>query len=116
MAIELLQMNTQEFLRFINKFPHLGDITVMDHDDVEGNVQDLRVGDVCLFYDYCTDDCSKAELNEFYEWMSPNDYRNKLSVFDIINQFMDEQGYEEIETVDGSGNGLHYGVIQYRKA
>jgi hypothetical protein len=115
MAIELLEMTTAEFLDFINKYPHLGGITVMEHDDVSSSVDDLRVGDVCLYYDYCTDDCDRDEESAFCEWAFGSDVHD-FGVLGVIDQFMANQGYKEVDTVDGSGGGLHYGIVQYRKA
>ena len=114
MAIELLEMTTSEFLNFVNKYPQLGDITVMEHEDVSGSVDDLRVGDVCLFYDYCTDDLNIDESNEFHNWAWGKDV-NDDGVLGVIDEFMANQGYKEVDTVDGSGGGLCYGIIQYRK-
>ena len=114
MAIELLEMTTSEFLNFINKYPQLGGITVMNHEDCVGSVDNLRIDDVCLYYDYCTDDLDIDESNAFCNWAWGNNV-NDDGVLGVIDQFMANQGYKEVDTIDGSGGGLHYGIIQYRK-
>lgn len=114
MSTELLSMTTDEFLNFINKFPQLGGISVLDHESAEGCHEDVRVGDVCIYYDYCTDDVRNTkEEDQFCEWVFNYERTGMLG---LIREFMADQGYEEIDEHDGSGNGLYYGSIQYRKA
>lgn len=113
MSTELLNMTTDEFLTFINKYPHLGGISVLDHESAEGTHEDLRVGDVCIYYDYCTDDAGRIECDEFCEWVFGYD---RAQMMGLIGEFMADQGYKQIDDNDGSGNGLYYGSIQFRKA
>lgn len=106
MSIELLEMSPTEFFNFINKFPDLGDITVLDHSEASGSLDDLQPDDLVVYYDFCTDDLDNTD--EFNYWIN-----NSL---ELITDYMTDIGYEMAAELDGSGGGLHYGVLQFRKA
>ena len=109
MAIELLEMSTEEFLQFINKYPELGDITVLDLTEAADTFSDLQPDDIVIYHDYCTDDIRRSVQEDvFYDWL--------MRIFDTIDEFMADRGYTiKADEQDGSGGGLWYGAVVYRK-
>ena len=108
MAIELLEMSTEEFLTFINKYPEFGDFTVQGYEEFIDTFPQMRPGDVGIYHDYCTDDCrGSSKENEFFRWLD--------KTHRIVDQFMREKGYKMVDECDGSGGGLWYGGALYRK-
>lgn len=112
MSFELLQMSTQEFLTFINKYPQFGSIEILNDEQLESSEIDHMPGDVVIFYDYCTDEATREESHELCEWLFGHHDRG---ILDIIHDFMVKDGYSEIDENDGSGGGLYYGTVHYRK-
>ena len=91
-----------------------GDLqTIKDH-----GFEEAEECDVVIHYDYMTDEldggyCDKenyggSECEKWLEW-----YSNKL--FSEIYELMSELGYEEVDEMDGSGGGMYYGQILFRK-
>ena len=107
--IKQLEVTTEEFLKMVNKFSDLGDISVLDEETISGCHDCSEPGDVALYYDFCTDEATPEQANEFSRW-----------VFDELQEqliiFMASQGFKFIEDNDGSGNGLYYGSLLFRKA
>lgn len=85
-----------------------------------------------IHYDYCDDEikdkcykekheggteyrsCPKCtdELNRFNEWL----YDRNDGGWGFMNRLMTRMGYKSMNVdVDGSGNGLYYGIQVYRK-
>ena len=115
MSIELLKMSPAEFLMLTSKFEHLGSTTVLSHDDGQlDNVHDLESTDIVIYYDYVTDDCDKTECDAFHDWLEGNN--STPGLLDMLTSFMSDNGYDLLDEHDGSGNGLIYGTMQYRKA
>lgn len=108
MSEQLFAVSIPEFLNHTNLFPNLGDTTVLDHDEAKGSVDDLQEDDVVIYYDYCTDYIAETEAIKFRHWH----FEEQTT---LINNFMTDLGYELINELDGSGDGLYYGILQYRK-
>ncbi len=88
-----------------------GSISVLDSGDhgdagIEGTTPD----DIIIYYDYCTDDLSSDETDRLIEWLF--DSSSGLRRF---TQALANLGYNEFGDNDGSGGGLYYGCIAFRK-
>jgi hypothetical protein len=91
------------------KFDTLGDIHELPHSEAVNNVaRPLQPSDVVIFYDYCTDEASDQLTDEFIEWLWKYSYAG-------LDKIMASLGYTMIGENDGSGNGLYYGTLHYRK-
>ena len=98
-----------KLLMLLERFPHLGNTTVLPHDDCGFEEDhDLTATDIVVYYDYVTDDCDKTERDKFGDWLT--------DLLSGTTKFMEYSGYKLIDENDGSGNGMHYGILQFRKA
>jgi hypothetical protein len=78
----------------------------MFHEGIEEN-------DLVIHYDYCTDEMNDDQKNEFLNWL----YVDKETGWESVRTLMRLLGYKRVDEidVDGSGNGLYYGIEVYRK-
>jgi len=66
-------------------------------------------GDLVINYDYWTDELQgDSDCEKWLEW-----YDDVL--FSKIDELMSELGYNEVDSMDGSGGGLYYGAKLFRK-
>jgi hypothetical protein len=79
-------------------------------DDVEAVGHQYKDGDVCIYYDYCTDELPDENFDEWQEW-----YDSLFLSEYSLDYLMSEFGYKQIYEQDGSGGGLWYGGLVYRK-
>lgn len=100
-----------KFLELINTYTNLGNITVLDLEQARSSHADVRDTDICIFYDFSTDEASDDEQERFVAWLWGQDG----NIINQITQYMKYSGYYMIEDVDGSGGGLYYGSLQFRK-
>jgi len=96
--------------KIVNRYPELGHIEVMGPLDQDyGFDVQVHPDDVVIYTDFTdeslTDDDS---INQFAEW-----YNNTLH-YNIEKQ-MRMFGYQAIAGNDGSGGGLYYGAILFRR-
>jgi len=98
---------SNDALTEINKYPHLGKLDIMPNSEALNSLSDIKDDDVVISYNYCTDNVDADEANEFDRWLN--------HVLFFLDKKMSEMGYAEIQTLDGSGGGLDYGIVQYRK-
>ena len=90
---------------------------------LETNYEDIKSyameaaqeGDVIVGYDFCTDEISARgqewEGSEEQDWLDNWYY----SVFEAIDVIMAIHGYQQVDECDGSGGGLWYGGMLFRK-
>jgi hypothetical protein len=100
-------MNIQNTLNQLNSEMSCGDITLLDTNDETfkqiGMDGDPEPTDVVIYYDYDFDDNTEDQY-----WVFDH-------ALPTIATYMESRGYEEVYDNDGSGGGLVYGAIVYRK-
>lgn len=97
-----------EFMSSLNIYPRHGRIDVLDPAFDDCGLE-LLPDDVAIAPDFMDDDCVDSdERNQLAEW-----YYDTL--YTQIHQYMTQLGYALIHEADGSGGGLYYGLVQYRK-
>jgi len=103
-------MSIQNLLNTLNVWQPHGTIELItEPDDREGfNCPDLKDSDVLVYFNYMDDDMSDDEREVFGEWYY-DELPNKL------NDEMNKLGYFFHYDTDGSGGGLHYGGMLFRK-
>jgi len=73
-----------------------------------GVLPSIKLGDIVVHYDYADDGLKPDDAHELNEWID--------HMLDALNYNMELFGYKMVdEPVDGSGNGLLYGVVAYSK-
>lgn len=102
LAVELDQLNI---------YPTLGSITAFVDADVNFGFEEILPDDVVIYTDFTDDDLGNDTdaVNEFHTWYNDT----------LMNQLiahMDKLGYTFLEDSDGSGGGLYYGGMLFRKA
>ena len=75
----------------------------------EGENEDDMSGCIGIDYDYCSDEMDNSD--ELISWL----YDDVDGGWMSIRKWMSDNGYEEIDCNDGSGNGLFYGGTLFRK-
>jgi hypothetical protein len=102
----------QVIMNDLNAHPQRGRIHVMDPLADEMGLDSVLPGDVVIAPDFDDDElCAAGDtdgVNELAEW-----YNGTLYI--QIDRVMNSLGYEMIHENDGSGGGLYYGIVQYRK-
>ena len=104
-----------------NPFPNTG-IGVWMNDESPSEIRemygfDLKPHDVVLSYDLYSDTLSRSGLNGTYEGSEEQiwyDWVDK-EFFAYINGHMEKLGYERVDDIDGSGGGLVYGCIHFKR-
>lgn len=78
----------------------------------------IRVGfdeckptDLVIEYSYDNDHLSNDESDELIDWL----YGDEDGGWRVLKKWMSDNGYHEVYDNDGSGNGLYYGVVVFRK-
>jgi hypothetical protein len=102
-----------ELLVSLNSWNKFGSVEVSDHDDIRENFDESDIvlvdSDIVIHYDWMDDDMSSDEKNRFQGWLW-NGFFNRLE------SEMNKLGYVNMNVdMDGSGNGLYYGLEVYRK-
>ena len=115
--LELLEDTMEEFLDKLGQLPFTSDnsnidfgghLTILPFEDIENcHFIPILEGDIAIYYDYCTDEMTKSEYDQFYAWFD--------TMLVHLDNYMVDLGYEEVDHSDGSGNGLIYGSYLYRK-
>lgn len=103
-----------KFLNHFNKFPQFGGSSVLAHEDCGFDEdRDLKSDDIVVYYDYCTDDCTDSkEVDAFAEWIFGHSHKEFIG---CLTMYMRHHGYKLFDEQDGSGNGLYYGIMHFRK-
>jgi hypothetical protein len=102
-----------ELLVSLNSWSKFGGVGVSNHDDVRGNFNENEIvlidSDIVIHYDWMDDEMSEDERNEFQDWLWNG-------FFDRLESEMNKLGYIRLDVdMDGSGNGLYYGLEVFRK-
>jgi hypothetical protein len=102
-----------ELLVSLNSWNKFGSVEVSDHDDVKDNFNENEIvlvdSDIVIHYDWMDDEMSENERNEFQGWLWNG-------FFDRLESEMNKLGYVSMDVdMDGSGNGLYYGLEVFRK-
>lgn len=88
----------------------LGNFSLLD--DAHEHYENLQDGDICVYYDYCDDDLrgtdDRTEVNALNDWLYD-------VAWPTVHKYMRDNEYEEVYENDGSGNGLMYGMVVFRK-
>lgn len=104
-----LNIQIERFLPVINKFPQFGSIQVSDHDEVGETFGELRPDDVVIYCDFMDDNCeSDDQRDQLVTW-----YCDELT--SELIALMGRFGYAFSADSDGSGGGLYYGAMLFRK-
>lgn len=102
----------QVIMNNLNAHPQRGRIYVMDPTVDDIGLENVLPGDVVIAPDFDDDELRAAGdtdgVNELAEW-----YNSTLYI--QIDRVMSSLGYDMIHENDGSGGGLYYGIVQYRK-
>lgn len=69
---------------------------------------DVRDDDIIISYDFWDDHLKEDEVDECIKWLYDESWVR-------IRELIINSGYVWIGENDGSGNGLYYGVEQFRK-
>lgn len=101
-------MDIAQMLELLNVWDKFGSVTILDGEDRKGcGYDDLRDGDIVVFYDWVEDDMTPEEEDRFEAWLD--------TYFTCMGKVLFDNGYHEVHHNDGSGNGLTYGCVVYRK-
>lgn len=114
-AEELLTVTPQELCQTLTTscpFSHLGNFSILTKEEAMDNFPEYQEGDVAFYYNYNDD-----ELREVQAYDKQNILIDYLydEAWLTISEYMQDKGYEEVENIDGSGNGLYYGMVVFRK-
>ena len=106
-----------KFLNHYNYYPKLGNLSVITHDEASlGDEADLAPSDIVVYYDFSDEELwgKKEESDKFVSWMLGDNCKTN-GVLEAIEIYMKHYGYNLFYEQDGSGNGLYYGILQFRK-
>ena len=93
----------------INQYPQYGTIEFVDHEQVGETFGPLQDDDLVVYYDFMDDECeSQDEVDNLAGW-----YHDELPQQLVV--LLDRFGYRFLSDMDGSGGGLYYGAIVFRK-
>ncbi len=93
------------------QFQHDGHIGVLEQDQNENcGVDDTTPDDIAIYWDFCTDELSNDQTDKLIEWLFDSD-----TGLNLLMEVMTSWGYKMIGDHDGSGGGLYYGALVYRK-
>jgi hypothetical protein len=105
-------MDLQTVIDALNNEWTCGEICLMSYpESVDTGIDDVQPTDIMVYYDYCADDLSSTDENKLSEWL----YSTPNGGLDAIGKYLASQGYEVVGENDGSGGGLYYGAINFRK-
>jgi hypothetical protein len=96
----------------LNAYPTLGNSSVFVNSGQEfGFEVEVLPDDVTIYNDFCDDDLRGDDdaVNKFRTWYTE-------TLYDQLVEYMAKLGYTFIDENDGSGGGLHYGAMLFRKA
>lgn len=108
----------ENFLNHLNtgKWKDQGSFSLRDDkvkDLREMYSEKIKGGDKVIEYSYWDDGLSRNEIDEMIDWL----YERPDSGWGLVRDRMKKMGYEEVTDIDmdGSGNGLYYGIVVFRR-
>jgi hypothetical protein len=105
-------MTIQQLCTELNKVFTCGTFEVMDSDMCDqAGFNDAEPEDIGIYYDYISDELSEPEKDKLVTWL----YDDPNGGHEVIKSWMSSNGYELINEIDGSGDGMYYGGTLYRK-
>ena len=111
---QVMVSKLNKFFVHFDKFPKFGSLSVLSHRDVNnGDDVDLDPSDIVIYYDYNNEECTEEEADALFEWLFGHE---KQTILETIELYMRHYGYKLFDEQDGSGNGLYYGTLHFRKA
>ena len=102
-------MDINTLLNELNVFSQIGSVSLVEDENRNNcGFDDVKDGDLMVYYDWMDDGLSEDDVKKFQEWYYDEFFTN-------LSTEMSKLGYSEVDEVCGSGGGLYYGVVLFRK-
>ena len=87
-------------------------ISVVDEETLKNQYDEdseikYKEGDIGIYYDYCEDELTEEQCEHISEESDKQ--------LEMVTELLQNNGYNLTDHIDGSGNGMVYGLILFRK-
>ena len=107
-----IQSRLATYLNEWNEWNEYGNFSLLSYEDALGSVPPeelaLQPDDIAIYYDYCDDELSEGDKDRLSGWLYDD-------AWPLIHKYMEVNKYVEVFENDGSGSGLYYGMVVFRK-